>query len=116
MIYTKITGVRMGNLKRNFAFSTVFLLFLVFAIQAPYYLLHNNSPMNHGFVQPDCTDFSRWVKNPGQYQNNDVYCPGFGLIPAPVDLSIVAAKNPYVSQQSKIFAPQTGKRQFVFSL
>jgi len=109
-----LVGVLMGNLKHYFAFSTVFLVVLVFAIQAPSYLFQYNSPTNHGFVQPDCTDFSRWVKNPGQYQNNDVYCPGFGLIPAPVDLSIVAAKNPYIIPQSRIFAPQTGKRHLEY--
>jgi hypothetical protein len=104
----------MVSLKRDLAFSTAFLVVLVFALQAPSYLFQYTSLPNHGFVQPDSTDFSRWVKNPGQYQNNGENCPGFGLIPAPVDLSIVAAKNPYLIPQSRIFAPQTGKRQFVF--
>jgi hypothetical protein len=104
----------MGNLKRYLAFSTVYLVVLVFAIQAPFYLFQYNSPTSHGFVQPDSSDFSRWVKNPGQYQNNGENCPGFGLIPAPVDLSIVACKNPVIIPQPKMIAPQVGKRQFVF--
>jgi hypothetical protein len=104
----------MGNLERDIVFSSVLLVVLVFAIQAPSYLFQYTSPTSHGFVQPDSTDFSRWVKNPGQYQNDGENCPGFGLIPAPVDLSIVAAKNPAIIPQSRIFAPQTGKRQFVF--
>jgi hypothetical protein len=65
-------------------------------------------------VQPDSTDFSRWVINPGQYQNNAEKCHGLGLIPAPVDLSIVSCTNPVIIPQSKIIAHHIEKRQFVF--
>ncbi len=66
------------------------------------------------FVQPSCSDFTRWVINPGQYQNNDEICHGLGLIPAPVDRSVVLGNNPVRTLQPKIIAPKTGKNSYQF--
>jgi hypothetical protein len=91
----------------------IFMIF-VFAVQAPFLVFNNHYSTPDSFVQPSCTDFTRWVINPAQYQNNDEFCHGLGLIPAPVDRSVMACKNTVSAWQSKITVPVMGKTRFVY--
>ncbi len=104
----------MKNLNRNLILSTGIFIVFVFAVQAPFLGFNNHYTPPDSFVQPSCTDFTRWVINPGQYQNNDEFCHGLGLIPAPVDRSVVACKNTAGAWQSKIIVPVIGKTRFVY--
>lgn len=103
----------MKNLNRNLILSTGIFIVFLFAVQAPFLGFNNHNTVPDSFVQPSCADFTRWVINPGQYQNNDVSYHGLGLIPAPVDRSVVACKNTAGAWKSKIIVPVTGKTRFV---
>jgi hypothetical protein len=104
----------MKNLNRNLILSTGIFMVFVFAVQGPFLVFNNHYCPPDNFVQPSCTDFTRWVINPAQYQSNDDTCHGLGLIPAPIDRSVVASKNTVGAWQSKIIVPVTGKTRFVY--
>jgi hypothetical protein len=104
----------MKNLARNLVLSTGIFMVFVFAVQTPFSGSNNHYTPPDSFVQPSCTDFTRWVINPGQYQNNDEFYHGLGLIPAPVDRSVVPGKYSAGAWQSKIIVPTIGKTRFVY--
>jgi len=99
----------MRNLERNMAFSMVYVMVFIFAVQASFLVSHDNYYATHSYVQPSCTDFSRWVQNPSQYQNNNEICHGLGLIPAPVDFSVVPVKTLPVPGSQKLLSLQPEK-------
>jgi len=104
----------MKNPNRYLILSMGLFVVFIFAVQAPLLGSNNHYSPMFSFVQPSCTDFTRWVINPGQYQNNDEICHGLGLIPAPVDRSVVPGNNPVRTLQPKIIAPKTGKNSYPF--
>gem|GEM_PF-3512752 len=71
----------------------VFLVATVLISQAPFIFSQNNNSTSHGFLQPSCPDFTRWVHQPVNYQFNDEDFHGFGLIPSPVDHVMMINKN-----------------------
>ena len=73
--------------KRSLVLPVIAFLFVMFVVQTPFLFSSKISGPSHGVMQPSCTDFTRWVQDPSQYQNNDDMRHGFGLIPAPVDLT-----------------------------
>jgi hypothetical protein len=103
----------MKNPVCNLILSTGIFMVFVIAMQGPFFVSNNHYTPADSYVQPSCTDFTRWVINPAQYQNNEDSCHGLGLIPAPVDRSGVACKNTVGAWQSKIIVPVIGKTRFV---
>jgi hypothetical protein len=104
----------MKNPNRYLIVSISFFVLFIFAVQAPLSGPDTHYSPTYSFVQPSCTDFTRWVINPGQFQNNGEICHGLGLIPAPVDRSVMPGNNPVRPWQSKIIAPKTGKISYQF--
>ncbi len=104
----------MKNLSRYLILLVGFFVVFIFAVQVPFLVSDNHFSPTHCFVQPSCADFTRWVVNPAQYQNNEEICHGLGLIPAPVDRSVVSNNNPISIRQSKIIVPKTGRNSFEF--
>ncbi len=104
----------MKNPNRYLILSMGFFMIFVFAVQAPFFVSNNHYSPPDSFVQPSCTDFTRWIINPAQYQNNDDICYGLGLIPAPVDRSVMACKNTVSAWQSKNVIPVMGKTRFAY--
>jgi hypothetical protein len=104
----------MQNPNRYLMLSMGIFMVFVFAVQAPFLGTNNHYTPPDSFVQPSCTDFTRWVINPVQYQNNNDICHGLGLIPAPVDRSVAPAKYTVCAWQSKIIVPAIGKTRFVY--
>jgi hypothetical protein len=102
----------MRNLNRCLVVSMLCIMAVIVAMQVPLSGLHTGYLPMKGFVQPDSTDFSGWIKNPGQIQINDENSHGLGLIPSPVDLSIVSQGLPLTPTHSKIPLLQYGKRHF----
>jgi hypothetical protein len=102
----------MRTLNHYLFFLVISLVVAMFVVQGPFLYSNNNYPPYKGFTQPCSTEFTRWIHNPLQNQNNGELCPALGLIPAPVDLSMVAFKNPSGARQSKITVPGIGNRHF----
>lgn len=102
----------MNKQKRYQLVSIIYLVALIFAVQVPFLFSQNNYTTNHGFVQPTCHDFTRWVKNPFHFQNNDESFHGFGLIPSPVDRLVLANKSDIRILQSKPIIPKIGMSPF----
>lgn len=105
----------MKNQKRYLLFSMIYLVAFIFVVQAPFLFSQNYYPTTHGFVQPTCPDFTRWVKNPFHYQNNDGNFHGFGLIPSPVDRLVLTNKSEIHIPQSKLIIPKIGiSRSYIY--
>ena len=100
--------------KRYLLISMIYLVAFIFAVQAPFLFSQNIYPTTHGFVQPTCPDFTRWVKNQIHYENNDENFHGFGLIPSPVDRLVLTNKSEIRYQQSIFIVPLNGRSRFDF--
>lgn len=97
----------MKNQKKYQLFAMLCLGAFIFVAQAPFLFSQNHYPATPGFVQPAGPDFTRWVKNPFHYQNNDGNFHGFGLIPSPVNHLVQANKVEIRIPLSKFIIPKT---------
>ncbi len=91
----------MISMKRSLVLPMIVILCVMFIVQAPFLFSFKISGPSHGVMQPSCTDFTRWVQNPSQYQNYDETHHGLGLIPAPVDLTPMPRNNVTTTWKSR---------------
>ena len=68
------------------------------------------------YLQPFCSEFTRWSQNPAQYQLDNENGHGLGLIPSPVDISLMPSENTIPLHQSKfIFQKSQNRLMSIFN-